>query len=98
MQTQHLFVIVVVIIIVVIYFSLFYLQNAIPKMSLFCMMIEEVRAASRLEIPDSESCFVVKVQFCDCFFGRTTRSPNVATCREEGRESLRLDDVIIEMA
>ena len=36
-------------------------QNSIPKMSLFCFLIKEVRPATRLEIPDSDTCFVIKV-------------------------------------
>lgn len=37
-------------------------KNTVPKMSLFCFLIKEVRPATSLEIPDSTSCFVIKSQ------------------------------------
>lgn len=39
----------------------FFLQNPMPKMSIFCFLIDEVRSTTSLEIPDSNSCFAIKV-------------------------------------
>ena len=36
-------------------------QSTIPKVSLFCFLVEEVRSTSYLEVPDSDTSFVVKV-------------------------------------
>ena len=44
---------------------IFIFQNPMPKMSLFCFLIDEVRSTSLLETPDSNSCFAVKVPEVD---------------------------------
>ena len=48
------------------------MQSSNPKMSLFCFLIEDVRSTTSLEMPDSSSCFVIKVSVslyvCLCIY------------------------------
>ena len=37
------------------------LQSSVPRTTLFCFLIEDVRSTTALEIPDFTTCFVIKV-------------------------------------